>query len=324
MELMQLEMFVAAVEEGSVHKAAERVYRTQPAVSMALRKLEQEIGAPLFDRSQRHQYLLTAPGELLYNHAATLLSLRDRIVAELRELSRLQSGRLVIGANESLSVHLLPKLAQAFHQRYPAIKLELAWGHSSWLLSELRERRLDVALLSFLPETHDLETRLLMRDEVVLVVSPEHSFAGREEVSIKELAGEGLIVEGISSPVHQTIVETFARFETPLNVSIESAAVEAIKRMVAMNMGVGLVPLFCVRDELARGDLVTVPVREMKQERSLCAARRRAGVHSPASQAFMQLLEEMPLVPQYQLPPISAQGDSLSVQVDFWNRPPVL
>src|ERR1700733_1095362 len=103
MELMQLEMFVAMVEEGSFHKAAKRVLRTQPAVSIALRKLEQEIGAAHFDRTNRNAAVLTSSGELLFDYAKRLLNLRDETVSALQELHNLKSGRIRIGANESTS-----------------------------------------------------------------------------------------------------------------------------------------------------------------------------------------------------------------------------
>src|SRR5215210_2887355 len=124
MELIQLEMFVAMVEEGSSHKAAERVFRTQPAVSMSLRKLEQEIGAQLFDRSNRNNYALTDTGEVLYEYAKRLLNLREEAATALEQLHSLQSGRIRIGANESTSLYLLPKLILAFREQYPKIKIE--------------------------------------------------------------------------------------------------------------------------------------------------------------------------------------------------------
>src|SRR4029079_17806478 len=99
MDLMQLEMFVATAEAGGVQRAAERVFRTQPAVSMALRKLEEELGAPLFDRSNRGAYVLTPTGESLYSSAKRLLTLRDDALAQIRELHSLESGRVRIGAN---------------------------------------------------------------------------------------------------------------------------------------------------------------------------------------------------------------------------------
>src|ERR1044072_2777346 len=108
MDLMQLEMFVAMVEEQNFHKAAERVFRTQPALSMSLRKLEQELGTPLFDRSDRSNYSLTDRGEVLYDYAKSLLNLRDEALTTLQRLHTLQSGRIRIGANESTSLYLLP------------------------------------------------------------------------------------------------------------------------------------------------------------------------------------------------------------------------
>ena len=99
MELMQLEMFVAVVEEGSVRAAAERVFRTQPAVSIAIGKLEREFEAPLFDRSKRHEYRLTQAGEALYAHATRMLSLRSETVSAVGDIRNLRLGRLRIGAN---------------------------------------------------------------------------------------------------------------------------------------------------------------------------------------------------------------------------------
>src|SRR3954468_21723281 len=122
MDLMQLEMFVATAEARSVQRAAERVYRTQPAVSMALRKLEEELGAPLFDRSNRGAYVLTATGESLFDSAKRLLALRDEAVSHIRELHSLERGRVRIGANESTGNYLLPRLIEAFRARHARIR----------------------------------------------------------------------------------------------------------------------------------------------------------------------------------------------------------
>src|SRR5215475_11726656 len=112
-DLAHLEMFVATVEAGGVQRAAERVFRTQPAVSMALHRLEDEIGAPLFDRSNRGAYLLTPTGEILYASAKRLLRLREDTLTEVRDLHTLQQGKLKIGANESTMNYLLPNLVAA-------------------------------------------------------------------------------------------------------------------------------------------------------------------------------------------------------------------
>jgi DNA-binding transcriptional LysR family regulator len=292
MELMQVEMFVAVVEEGSVQAAAERVFRTQPAVSMSLKKLEEEIGSALFDRSQRHDYLLTEAGEVLYSYATRLLNLRNEVVAALDSLKKLKQGHLRIGANESTNSYLLPELTHVFHERYPNIKIEVVCEHTDVLIRQLKERRLDLGLLAYLPNEHGLDAQPLVRDEVVLIMSSRHKLAGREGVSISELEQESVIVESQYSSLRQKVVEAFERSETPLNIRVESATIETIKKMVAKNVGVGFVPLMCVREEVARGELVTLPVEGFQQKRTLWAVRRREGPHSAAAEAFMHVVKQ--------------------------------
>jgi DNA-binding transcriptional LysR family regulator len=289
MELMQLEMFVAVVEEGSVRSAAERVFRTQPAVSIAIGKLEREFEAPLFDRSKRQEYRLTQVGETLYSHATRMLSLRNDVISALGDIRSLRLGRLRIGANESISVHLLPKLADAFLTQYPDIHLEVKCARSKTLLADLKERKLDLALLSFLPEDKDLEGKFILQDELVLITSPAHALAGRGRVGIKDLSEEALMVMDVSesSPWHRKIAEVFVQFQIPLKLTVENAPIETIKKMVGIGLGVGFVPLMAVREERDSGVLAVVEVDGFHLERSVWLVRRRA-VQSPAAKVFMQ------------------------------------
>jgi DNA-binding transcriptional LysR family regulator len=293
MELIQLEMFVAMVEEGSSHKAAERVFRTQPAVSMALRKLEQEIGAPLFDRSNRNNYSLTDTGEVLYEYAKRLLNLRAEAATALEQLHSLQSGRIRIGANESTSLYLLPKFILAFREKYPKIKIEVFRQLSARLPYDLRQRNLDFAILSFSPDESDLEATPIMRDELVLIASREHELMGRERVHIRELGAETFIAHNVRSPSRDKVIETFRRFQTPLNITIEIATIETIKKFVAMNLGLAFVPLMCVQEELERGEIAVVPVEGFRHERTLWVVRRRTDAHSHAAQAFLQVINSV-------------------------------
>src|SRR5262245_7167477 len=218
---MQLEMFVATVEEGSVHKAARRVYRTQPAVSIALRKLEQQIGAPLFDRTNRNAYLLTDSGETLFAYARRLLNLRDESILAIQDLHNIQSGRLRIGANESASLHLLPVLVKDFRDRYPKIKIEIVRHVSRRLLRELRDRNLDFAVLSFLPDGDDVEGTAVSLDELVLVVSSRNRLDGAKMVHIRDLAAERFIAHNVRSISREKVIEAFRRHENPMNITIE-------------------------------------------------------------------------------------------------------
>jgi DNA-binding transcriptional LysR family regulator len=293
MELMQLEMFVAVVEEGSVHKAADKVCRTQPAISIALRKLENEIGSPLFDRAQRYDYHLTPAGELLYSYATRMVALRNETVASLRDLVHLRRGAVRIGANESTSVYLLPRLTQAFHEQYPDIKIEVTCEHSEELLSQMQARRLDLALLAYLPEDHDLEARLIMRDELVLIVSPRHRLALASNVQVKDLEKESIIIEGAPSSLHEKVVDAFLDHQTPLNVQVKSATIETIKQMVASDVGVGFVPRMCVDREVARRELAIVPVGGLQLDRTLWVVRPRSDAHSHAALAFMRVVNSL-------------------------------
>ncbi|HKS40422.1 MAG TPA: LysR family transcriptional regulator [Blastocatellia bacterium] len=293
MELMQLEMFVAMVEEGSFHKAAERVFRTQPAVSIAIRKLEQELGCQLFDRANRNACVLTDTGEVLYGFAKQLLNLRDEALITLQQLHNLQSGRIRIGANESTGLYLLPRLILAFREQYPKIKIEVFRQLSARLPQELRQRNLDFAILSFLPDANDLEATPMMRDELVLIASPQQALANRERVHIRDLGSANFIAHNARSPSREKVIEAFRRFQTPLNITIEIATIETVKRFVAMNMGLAFVPHMCVQEEVERGELLVISVEGFRYERTLWAVRRRTDAHSHAAQAFMQVINAM-------------------------------
>src|SRR5258708_38372308 len=130
MEFQQLEMFAAVVEEGSVSRAAGRVCRTAPAVSIALRKLEEEMGAPLFDRSERHNYRLTASGKTLYSFATRILEMRKEATAAVREVRRGGRGTLRLGAPGRNSLFLLPSVIPPPHESHPAVANQVECGHT--------------------------------------------------------------------------------------------------------------------------------------------------------------------------------------------------
>jgi DNA-binding transcriptional LysR family regulator len=293
MELMQLEMFVAAAEEPSLQRAAERVFRTQPAVTIALHKLEEEVGAPLFDRSSRAGSSLTESGRLLYEYAQRILGARDEALAALAEVHSLRRGRVRVGANESTCLYVLPGLVAAFRDRFPDIRIEILRQPPAKLPKELRERDLDIAILSFAPEARDLEARPILRDGLVLIANPGHSLAARDRVHLRELGTEALIAPRRSSGSRKALAEAFHRVQVPFNFAVENCSFEAIKKLVASGAGIGFVPRMCVRGEVERGELAIVPVEGFRHERTLWAVRRRSEAHSNAADAFFDVIEEL-------------------------------
>lgn len=291
MEFTQLDFFMRVVEEGSFSKAADRVFRTQPAVSIAIRRLEEEIGAPLFDRSQKTP-ALTEAGKIVYDYAQRILSLRDQAREAVNELTTLQRGRVRVGANESTSLYLLPQVIIAFRQRHPKVKVEIERHVSEKLPREVLDRNIDFALMASEPNDRDIESFPILDDELVLIVYPKHSLAGHASVSIKELGKESFLAHNVKTASRVKVIEAFEKAHTPLNISLELATVETIKRFVQQKVGVAFVPRMCVREELERGTLATVPVRGLSYTRTIWAAHRRGATLSPAAAAFLEILRQ--------------------------------
>jgi DNA-binding transcriptional LysR family regulator len=162
MELMQLEMFVAVVEERSVKRAAERVFRTQPAVSLALAKLERGIGTVLLDRSRRKRFELTNAGEVLYEYASRIIGLRNEVLSLFKEESVGSTGRLCIGVTGARNLRWISQFTSPFSQRYPNVRIELLSDRPEKLIGDLLERKIDFALLPAQPESQGMNADLVM------------------------------------------------------------------------------------------------------------------------------------------------------------------
>jgi DNA-binding transcriptional LysR family regulator len=291
MEMAQLEYFLTVVQEKSFSKAADRVFRTQPAVSIAVRRLEEEIGLPLLDRTQKTP-VLTDAGQVVYDYAERILSLRDQVGQAIAELQTLKRGRVRIGANESTSLYLLPEVILVFRQQHPNVKVEIFRHVSNRLPREVLERNVDFALMASEPDDRELEAFAVLKDELVLIMSPKHHLAGRPSLKIKDLGAESFVAHNVQSGTRLKVIEAFARQHTPLNITLELATIETIKKFVQKRVGLAFVPRMCVREELERGVLVTVPVRGLTYNRVLWAAHRRGANFSPAAAAFLKVLKE--------------------------------
>ena len=291
MEMNQLEFFRKVVEEGSFSKAAERVYRTQPAVSIAIRRLEEEIGAPLFERSQKTP-ALTDVGHVVYDYAKQILSLRDQALDGVAEMKLLKRGRVRIGANESTSHYLLPQIILDYLKRYPQVKVEIFGDSSDHLPREVLDGKVDFALMAFEAVDSDLKSFPLLKDELVLIMHPDHPLAKRAAVTVEELGKESFVAHNVKTGSRQRVIEAFAHHRTPLNITLELATIETIKRFVQLKIGLGFVPRMCVAEELERGSLAAVPVQDLTYERTLWVTHRREMTFSHAAAAFLEVLRE--------------------------------
>src|SRR5579871_5225299 len=198
MDLSELQVFLMVAREGSFSRAAERLYRTQPAVSLAIRKLEDGLGQPLFVRGAR-PVRLTDAGTLLRDYAERLLNLREEVKKGLQELEGLKRGELSLGVNES-SIHaLLPALSK-FREAHPGIQIRVHRMFSRDIPNEVLNYRLDVGAISFVPRDPQLQATEILKDELTLVVPVKHPLAKRREVDVAELGGQVFVGHIVESP----------------------------------------------------------------------------------------------------------------------------
>jgi DNA-binding transcriptional LysR family regulator len=290
MDINQLEVLIAVAQEKSFSRAAERLHRTQPAISQAIRRLETEIGEPLFDRSSKDG-TMTAAGRLLFGHAQQMLNLRLSAHAAIKELKGLHRGKLSLSANEYTVMYLLP-LLPVFRARHPHIKIEVKRSLASRISSEILARETEIGIVSFKPSDPAIAALPVLTDELALIVPPDHPLAARKIVSVRELGAESFIAHNVPSPYRERVVRTFEKYRTPLNISLEMPTLEAIKRFVEGGMGVALVPRLTAQAEIARGQIAALTVREMKLERKLYLVYRKSATLSHAARAFLRVARE--------------------------------
>ncbi len=290
MDLAQLETLVAVAQEKGFSRAAERLHRTQPAVSQVIHRLEEELGKRVFDRSSRDG-TLTDAGRVLYGYAVQMLNLRRDAGAAIQELGELRRGKVVIAANEYTVVHLLPLVA-SYRSLHPSVKVEVKRSLASEIPSELLRRDAELGLLTYRPTVPGLTSVAVAHDDLALLVAPGHALARRRDVSVRELGAESFLAHNVRSPYRERVLQSFARCRTPLNIVIELPTLDAIKRLVQQGLGVALMPRRVAQQELARGELVALTVREMRFERTIHAVYRGNGDLSEAARAFLDMARE--------------------------------
>ena len=290
MDLAQLEIFLCIAEEKSFSRAAEKMLRTQPALSIAIKRLEEELGESLFDRSNKSG-TLTEAGKILLSYAQRMINMRDEAKEAIGELRGMFRGRLTIGANESTSLYLLPKVLMEYRKRHPQIKIEVFRNVSEKIPSEVLERNLDFGFLSYDPMHPSLQSLEVHRDELVLVVPPRHRLANRKQVTVKELGEEQFIAHNVKTPARDRIFDLFAQQRTTLNICIELATLETIKEFVMLNAGIAILPRLAVQGEIKAGKLVEVPVKGMRIEKALRIVYRREHSLSHAARSFLEIVK---------------------------------
>jgi len=275
MHLESHEVFRAAVEYGSVTKAAQALHMTQSTASRHLQALEDEYGGILFSRSASG-VTLTEMGRALYPYTCDLLSCQARAKEELRHLSRV-AQHIGIGATLTIGEYVLPQILGAFRQSHPQAGVRMRIANTREILADLMRHRIDAAIVEGLVET-DPEIRVTpwLQDEIILVCGPQHPFSRRSQILLTDLPGESLLTREVGSGTRQV---TELALEShgilgDLRFALELGSTQAIKSAIECNLGCAFLSRLTVRSELASGRLCAVPVRDLAITRTLAILER--------------------------------------------------
>jgi DNA-binding transcriptional LysR family regulator len=288
-EIRQLRAFMAIAESGTFTAGALRVHITQAAISMQIRQLENELGARVFVRAPRH-VILTEAGEHLLQRARQILREHDAAVDEIAELAGAERGRLRIGsASAMILTDPLPKILKELRRQHPAAEVAVISGTSEALVDQILAGELDIAFVSLPVDVRGIQTERLSEDQLVAIASPRHKLAKQRTISAYTLAGEKLILGERGGNTRRLIDQFFAQAGVSLHVAMELSRQAAIRRMVEEDMGVGIVPLQSVKEEVEKGKLVRWWIEGAEINWQLGLAQLSGGYESPIVQKFISL-----------------------------------
>ncbi len=284
-----MRVFLTVASEKSFSRAADKLLRTQPAISLSIQRLETELGERLIDRSAK-DLLLTDAGKIVWEYARRFENLQGELENALAEMRDKSAGRLTIGANESSTLYLLDHI-ERYRRQYPRVKVQIRRSLSSKIPAELMDGDLELGILTYDPEDERLISKVIYNDHLAFVVSPEHKLAGHKDVSITALGAENFIAHNVVSPYRAMVLREFQRHKVPLHMDLEMPTIEAIRKMVQRNEGVAFLPRMCVDEEIEQGILFEVRVIEMDIERKIRLVYPARRVLSHAAQAFLNLIQ---------------------------------
>jgi DNA-binding transcriptional LysR family regulator len=293
MLLAQIEAFVTVAREGSLSRAAQRLFVTQPALTARVQGLERELGASLFMRTSRGMRLSEAGHAFLPYAVRAIETLTDGR-RQVDALERGGAGQLAVGAAPAVSTYVLPVLLKRFATTHPRIAVSVKTGHSEEVLAQVLAEQVDVGLVRALRHP-EIESTLLYEDRLVLVVMPDHAFSAKKSIEMEALRHEQLILFDRTSSYYELTSALFRQAGiTPVGV-MELDNIEAAKKMIQQGFGIALLPRTAVASELAAGTLREVRIADAEPvRRQIVAIRRRdRSADAGAAASFIGTVEAM-------------------------------
>ena len=288
--LKPLRAFCQTARLGSVSRAAEALFLSQPAVSLQLQALERDMGVRLLERSGR-RLTLTREGTELYELARPLVEGLDGLDGTFRNrLHGLDAGELHVAAGSSTILYLLPKIVGAFRAAHPEVRLSLHNVTGAGGLDLLRSDAVDLAVGSMLDVPNDLSYAPVYRFEPMLITPLDHPLAGKPDLSLQDLSPYGLILPPQRLTTYRMVDLVFQQNRVPYTVALEVGGWEVIKQYVAMGLGISIVTAICLT-EADRARLSARSLAKYFPSRSYGVVVRKGKYLSPQARAFSELIQ---------------------------------
>ena len=287
--LKQLRAFCFSAETGRISRAAERMFLSQPSVSLLVRALEKDLGAELFERNGP-RISLTPSGQLLYELASPLVAGLENLPAQFAERSRNTiGGELHIAAGETVILYLLPDVVKEFAARYPQVHFKLHNTTARDGLAVVRSNEAEFMVGTLLEVPEDIEYTPLVAYDPVLIAPHGHPLARKKNLSLHDISAHGLIMPPRHLSSSQLVNLVFQQHNVPCRVTLEAGGWEVIKQFVARGLGISICASMCLT---GNEDLVAVPLNRFFPKRNYGLILRKGKPLSPAGRRFIELLNE--------------------------------
>ncbi len=287
MDFDQLETFLEVARHSSFSRAAERRFRTQPAISSQIRTLEEEVGARLFDRSGG-KVGLTAAGKAFQVYAEETLQARKSIITALAEMERIPRGEIVVGANEGTCLHILPEVFAEFKKLYPGVSVNINRMERAKILECVGDNSVDFGVVSAPVDDKRLTVATIHRDQLVIIAPPSHPLGRAKQATIAEAARFPLLLPK-AGRTRDAIDSLFYERRLKANIAMELDSSELLKRFVAASIGVGFIAHSNVSEDVKAGALIAIPIADAAIQRDLALVFRKDKDLSRAAHAFIEI-----------------------------------
>lgn len=290
MNFNQLRVFHTAATILNFTRAAEELHLTQPGISKHIKDLEEQYGTRLFERLGK-KLVLTQAGTVLLEATGAAFGLLEDAKSRIDDLNNLTSGKLAVGACNTIGTYILPDLLVQFQQRCPAVELKAETAFSSQIAEKVLNDHLEIGLVGHVHPDPRLTLRTFIREPIVLVVAPQHPWAKRKNsIRLTDLAQQTVLLAKRGSGTWRIVEALLRQSGVQLDRTIELGTSEGVKRAVAANMGVALLSRHVLGHELTEGTIVTVALAGGQPTRELYLVHHKDRYLSRAAQVFVELL----------------------------------